>query len=38
MVDRLYNDVDIKISCDLSATLERDTKQFVKPIKQEGSV
>ena len=38
MVDRLYNDVDIKISCDLSATLERDTKQFVKLIKQEGSV
>ena len=38
MVDRLYNDIDIKISCDLSATLERDTKQFIKPIKQEGSV
>ena len=38
MVDHLYNDVDIKISCDLSATLERDTKQFIKSIKQEGSV
>ena len=38
MVDRLYNDINIKISCDLSATLQRDTKQFIKLIKQEGSV
>ena len=38
MVDHLYNDIDIKISCDLSVTLGRDTKQFIKPIKQEGSV
>ena len=38
MVDRLYNDVDIKISCGLSATLKRDTKLFVKLIKQEESI
>ena len=38
MVGHLYNDVDIKISCDLSATLERDTKLFVKLIKQEESI
>ena len=38
MVDHLYNDIDIKISCDLSVTLERDTKLFIKPIKQEESI
>ena len=38
MIDRLYNDVDIKISCILSVTLKRNTKLFVKPIKQEETI
>ena len=42
MVNCLYNNIEIKIkkknSSGLSAILERDTKLFAKPIKQEVSI
>ena len=38
IVDPLYDDIDVKISYELSVTLERDTKLFVKQIKQEESI
>ena len=34
----LYNDLDIKITYDLSATLERDNKQPVRRIKHDETI